>query len=509
MTTVISGSYPAVNSDSDATVNGLTVGKGGGLVSSATVVGNGAMAATNTGAFNSAFGNVASASNTSGAENTSVGAYALFSNTTGTGNTAIGKQALATNVSGGSNTALGTEALIVSTGSNNTAVGRGALVANTTASSNTAVGFEAAKANTTGQGITAIGKSVLVANTTGNSNVGVGGTRDGALSGALISNTTGSENIAMGVGAMSGNTTGSANVAIGHSALQGNTTSSNNTAIGYEAGTINTGGDNTFVGYYAGKSITSASQTVFVGAYSGQNTTGSNNTFVGYGAGYTVTSGTKNTIIGVYNGNQGGLDIRTASNYIVLSDGDGNPRLISDGSGFIGIGANPVTSGAASGRLFVSTSSGNGICSNATVGTGYRFASNALSEGGTFYHMNIIENGTQRGSITSNGSVTLYNTTSDYRLKENVLPMAGALDKVAALKPVTYDWIESKAKGQGFIAHELQAVIPDAVVGVKDAVDSEGNPKYQQIDTSVLVATLVSAIQELKAEFDAYKATHP
>jgi squalene cyclase len=59
--------------------------------------------------------------------------------------------------------------------------------------------------------------------------------------------------------------------------------------------------------------------------------------------------------------------------------------------------------------------------------------------------------------------------------------------------------------GQGFIAHELQSVVPDCVTGEKDAVDKEGNPVYQGIDTSFLVATLVAAIQELKAEVDALK----
>jgi hypothetical protein len=110
------------------------------------------------------------------------------------------------------------------------------------------------------------------------------------------------------------------------------------------------------------------------------------------------------------------------------------------------------------------------------------------------------------GSITSSGEgAVAYNTSSDYRLKENVQPMQGALDKVAALKPVTYTWKADGSEGQGFIAHELQAVVPDCVTGEKDAVDENGNPQYQGVDTSFLVATLVSAIQELKAEVDALK----
>lgn len=112
---------------------------------------------------------------------------------------------------------------------------------------------------------------------------------------------------------------------------------------------------------------------------------------------------------------------------------------------------------------------------------------------------------TVRGSITVTTSGTAYVTTSDYRLKENIAPMAGALATVAQLKPVTYTWKGHGAEGQGFIAHELAEVVPDCVSGEKDAVDEDGNPVYQGIDTSFLVATLVAAIQELKAEIDLLK----
>jgi hypothetical protein len=87
--------------------------------------------------------------------------------------------------------------------------------------------------------------------------------------------------------------------------------------------------------------------------------------------------------------------------------------------------------------------------------------------------------------------------------------MTGALAKVALLKPCTYKWNADGSDGEGFIAHELQEVCPDAVTGEKDAVNEDGSIKAQGIDTSFLVATLTAAIQELKAEFDAYKATHP
>lgn len=107
------------------------------------------------------------------------------------------------------------------------------------------------------------------------------------------------------------------------------------------------------------------------------------------------------------------------------------------------------------------------------------------------------------GSISVTSSATAYNTSSDYRLKENIAPMTDALATVAQLKPVTYNWKADGSSGQGFIAHELQSVVPECVTGEKDAVDAEGKPVYQGIDTSFLVATLTAAIQELKATVDA------
>jgi hypothetical protein len=140
----------------------------------------------------------------------------------------------------------------------------------------------------------------------------------------------------------------------------------------------------------------------------------------------------------------------------------------------------------------------------------------AFSRGTTSY-ANVCEfnnpNGSC-GSIATSGSSTQYNTSSDYRLKENIAPMTGALAKVSALKPVTYTWKVDGSSGQGFIAHELQEVVPDCVAGEKDAVetytDEDGNEqtriKPQGIDTSFLVATLTAAIQEQQAIITDLKA---
>ena len=130
----------------------------------------------------------------------------------------------------------------------------------------------------------------------------------------------------------------------------------------------------------------------------------------------------------------------------------------------------------------------------------------AASTGGWF--IGFSYNGTAIGSITQNGTTaTAYNTSSDYRLKNTIAPMTGALAKVAALKPCTYKWNADDSAGEGFIAHELAEVVPQCVTGEKDAVDAEGNPQYQGIDTSFLVATLTAAIQELKAINDAQAET--
>ena len=119
------------------------------------------------------------------------------------------------------------------------------------------------------------------------------------------------------------------------------------------------------------------------------------------------------------------------------------------------------------------------------------------------------------GSIQTSGTSTIYNTGSDYRLKENIQPMTNALAKVAQLKPCTYKWKCDGSDGEGFIAHELAEVFPIAVSGEKDAMetytDADGNeqtrPKWQGIDTSFLVGALTGAIQELKALNDTQAAT--
>jgi len=185
----------------------------------------------------------------------------------------------------------------------------------------------------------AVGTFALTNNTSGSTNTAVG-------QASVEANITGGSNTGIGQNSLKSNTTGSSNTGIGKDALRLNTTASNNTAVGYRAGYSNdTGSYNVFLGYEAGKDGSTSARNTFIGYRAGENiTTGICNVFVGgtdtsqNGSGSLITTGSKNSILGSFDGNQGGLDIRTSSNYIVLSDGDGNPRAWHDGSSWNGIG---------------------------------------------------------------------------------------------------------------------------------------------------------------------------
>ena len=363
---------------------------------------------------------------------------------------------MSANTSGALNSAFGVNALSANTsGSNNTALGVQALTSNTTASNNTAVGYQAAYSNTTGQPILAVGYQTLYANTTGVQNVGVG-------------------NVTLG-----NNTTGGYNTSIGHQSLAQNTTSNNNTAVGYQAGySQTTFGANTFIGYQAGYTQNNTSAYTY-------------NTFVGYQAGYATTTAVKCTILGGYSGNQGGLDIRTASNYIVLSDGDGNPRGIFDNSGNFLVWTTSSTTTPASG---VQLNNGSSI---GTVAVGHASGTATGNYFATFsYNSGII------GSITQNGiSAVLYNITSDQRLKENIQDADDASALVDSLKVRQFDWkSDGSHQRYGFVAQELAAVAPEAVYQPADPEE------MMAVDYSKLVPMLVKEIQSLRKRLAALEA---
>ena len=403
------------------TIQGLTVGRGAGAVATNTAVGASALAGSN-----------------SGGVNTAVGYQALNANTTGGGLTAIGGNALDANTSGIFNVAVGRDSLSANTtGSYSVAIGNDALGLNTTASNNTAVGYQAGYSNTASDN-TFVGYVAGYANTSGTENVIVGRS-------AGRFNTTGSANSALGFAALYSTTTGSNNTAIGQYALQANTTASYNTAVGYQAGYSQTSG------------IGGSGENAFFGVRAGYATTGIKNTFVGNsinggsGAGSAVTSGNNNTILGGYTGNQGGLDIRTNANQVVLSDGDGNPRFRHDGT---------------NSRLYL-----------------FDIASGA---------------GTYNLKYQSGGQVTF--DTSSARYKDNIRNSVYGLNSVMALRSVMFEYkSEPERTDVGLVAEEVFEVIPEIV-----AIDKEGRPDAVSYDR--MVSVLVKAVQELKAEVDSLKA---
>ena len=106
------------------------------------------------------------------------------------------------------------------------------------------------------------------------------------------------------------------------------------------------------------------------------------------------------------------------------------------------------------------------------------------------------------GSIQVNTGTTSYNTSSDYRLKENATAISDGITRLKTLKPYRFNWKADKSRTvDGFFAHEVTAV-PEAITGTKDEVDSENNPKYQGIDQSKLVPLLTAALQEAVAKIE-------
>lgn len=116
------------------------------------------------------------------------------------------------------------------------------------------------------------------------------------------------------------------------------------------------------------------------------------------------------------------------------------------------------------------------------------------------------KDGQEVGDIRTDGTGISTISQSDYRLKENIVSLTGSKDRLNSLVPCRFNFITQPDKTiDGFIAHEVEAAVPEAVFGVRDAVDRDGNPDYQGLDTTKLIPLLTSALQEAFAEIAALR----
>ena len=171
-----------------------------------------------------------------------------------------------------------------------------------------------------------------------------------------------------------------------------------------------------------------------------------------------------------------------------------------DSSGNIGIGTTqPTNADSADGGLQIRPNLTNGAP---------QLAFKRAATGNSSTIMAFVDGSTGKGSITYDNTGTNYNETSDYRLKENVVLISDGITRLKTLKPSRFNFIddETNTLRDGFIAHEVSSIVPEAVTGEKDEVDSDNKPVYQGIDHSKLVPLLVAAVQELTAKVEALEA---
>ena len=379
-------------------------------------------------------------------------------------------------INSGTNTAAGEDALENNTASNNTAVGYQAGLNVTTGTLNTLVGSGAGgNATMTGSENNLLGYIAGRNITSGQYNTGIG-------SYSINSLTTGSGNIAMGRSSLGSTTTGNSNVAVGFDALQANTNAFNNTALGYRAGYLNTTGtNNTFIGTNAGYA----------------NTTAFANTFIGDGSGDLVTTGYRNTILGMFNGNQGGLDMRTYSNQIVLSDGSGNPRLHINSNGKM-----HIRQSVSSHMILAENGNTNygsiGIAShvNRTASGGNYFFFSARDTSAGQYKFYVRDDGDVK-NVSGN-----YGAMSDRKLKENISDASSQWEDIKALTVRKYSMKADNldvANMLGVIAQEVEEAGMTNLVDDEIDRDDDGNAlgtSTKSFKYSILYMKAVKALQE-------------
>ena len=196
--------------------------------------------------------------------------------------------------------------------------------------------------------------------------------------------------------------------------------------------------------------------------------------------------------------------------FSTTADGASSPteRMRINNQGHIGFGTNVDINNLPGGGT--NNATGVAVASNIfkACSSNYTMQVGVSSTGAGYALMQIFQNGTQCGGITvSNSNATAFVTSSDYRLKENIAPIQNAGSRLLLLRPSSFNFQNNPGVViDGFIAHEVQAVVPEAIHGTKDEVDDDGNPVYQGIDQSKLVPLLTAALQEAIVKIETLEA---
>jgi hypothetical protein len=423
----------------DLSVNAITVGKGGGNQGS----------------------------------NIAFGTTALTSNTTGGSNTAIGHRTLSNNLGGGDNTAVGANALRFNTGNFSQLKG----------TYNTALGSSSLNANTEGSYNTATGANALLNNTLGDRNTAIGHDAGRYIANGSTANTTSDFSVYLGSNTKASADDAQNEIVIGYNAIGAG---SNTIQLGNTAVTdVKTSGNLTVNGITVGRGrLNVISNTAIGGSALSLNTDGSFNTAIGYRTLSANTTGYNNTATGAdaLNSNSTG--------FFNTAYGSSTLLLNTTGVGNTAIGTSAL----------LSNSTGSG---NTAIGYGADVASDILTNATAIGYGAIVStNHTIRlgnSDVATIGGQVNWTAASDSRIKKNIVNSNYGLATVLKLRPVEYNLISNDLKQVGFIAQEVQKLVPEVVTG-KEGDLSKG--EILGITYSNLVPVLTKAIQEQQKQIE-------
>ncbi|RVU26897.1 hypothetical protein EOJ36_02565 [Sandaracinomonas limnophila] len=465
---------------SDLTVNGLTLGKGGNGVSDNTAIGVSALTANTTGYYNTAVGYNSLFTASTSKQNTAIG-YATLKMNTADANTAVGYNALTAATTGANNSGFGNMALLnTTTGTENTAMGTISLRNNTTGSYNTAIGARAGYAINSGDNNTFLGSSAGTNLTTGSNNV-------------ILGNKAG-----VYIGSGQNLTAGSGNVLIGNEVSTADDGETNEIVIsGYSntATAVGLGSNTTVIGNTSTQKSQIMGALTVVPNTAAASTDGNNATFAAQNAG--TGGNNKGGDINITSGNAAGSgfggDVVITMGTSTTSSNNGSLLINSSTKKLISSYSTPTVSvlspSGQDGFTFKSEAGGNNVFNLWSIGTA----------GNNMIAFHKGDSPTVVGTISVTTTATTYNTTSDYRLKTDFKDFNGS-KLLDSIKVYDYLWKVDGSRSYGVKAHELQQVIPYAVTGEKDALNTDGTIKAQTVDYSKIVPVLVKAVQEQEAK---------